>query len=984
MKNKKNLNHSNLLLISPLYQLSSVHIKNEDYTTETNSNTDQTTQKNKKKFISPHLKLKPLDLNFIKNKKNSNSFLKNKSLLNKILNFKSNKILPNIKSYFSSRNNKKDYFDHTKYIDYFKKDNYNNDKMNNSNFYNKDKNNIIFNTIYKNDSYKKNDVMLYHNKNVSSINLEKNINKIINKNNNKSLTPIKKKSLSPLNNLNYSLIKSNDITKVYYNFKNIINSENEMIEREISNFQNSNLTTIGKEDQNNINNKNKLKSKTIEINRRGGYYNLTNKIDKLIGNKFKKNKKLIKKLENPKIKENSFHNNSNKIILKKLEEKNFYSNKNNKTLINKNNTQIKSNKDVVIKNKNLFNKNDNKNLIIKENENLNITKLKSIIKKDSKNLNKNQNKNIIYNLKTITNNDNNINSLKTIDNNLIPKISNNKVNFDKKTSKSLKNITFIKSDNYIDFNRKKTLLKNKSSFSSKKSIFEDDEGENLHEHEDSSFELFHKYRRKTKKKHLSAKKFNSKKSFIRQLTSNKGLNYIEIINLKKNEKNLLLSLSPKKTLAQNLKKFQNDYFIKELKNKIKKKLKISYKETIPKIHLSIEDCVKNSFKNNTKFNNILDEFYFLDKIESYKNFFECNKLFQNKVTIGESSFLTNKYLTINPQIIANFILPQIHQKQNISNIKISYSYNNLMEKNNINVRSGITRKVTKRITLNSKATNIKILFNNNIFEKSILQDKNNLIFYEKIIYLDYSPINFDLDSINRLKDISDENEKSIIIFSNNSSTEHLDLNNIKNLTKTKTKTIFKHKKTRKQKINLELLKNMKLFDVNRNINNISLFNLYKEQFGNDSFLFDLLKEVEIYSNNLDNNKFNNSQIRNNFYMLLFYLFNYCINNNENILFVKIFNRYKDIFDVNSKDKNNDDNTLLINATKVNSYKIVEFLLMKGSESNYRNRYGNTALHYAISYKYFKIVDLLKKYGAREDIENNFGQIPWECENGTCE
>ena len=34
-----------------------------------------------------------------------------------------------------------------------------------------------------------------------------------------------------------------------------------------------------------------------------------------------------------------------------------------------------------------------------------------------------------------------------------------------------------------------------------------------------------------------------------------------------------------------------------------------------------------------------------------------------------------------------------------------------MEKNNINVRSGITRKVTKRITLNSKATNIKILFN---------------------------------------------------------------------------------------------------------------------------------------------------------------------------------------------------------------------------------------------------------------------------------
>ena len=47
MKNKKYLNHSNLLLISPLYQLSSIHNKNEDYTTETNSNTDQATQKYK-------------------------------------------------------------------------------------------------------------------------------------------------------------------------------------------------------------------------------------------------------------------------------------------------------------------------------------------------------------------------------------------------------------------------------------------------------------------------------------------------------------------------------------------------------------------------------------------------------------------------------------------------------------------------------------------------------------------------------------------------------------------------------------------------------------------------------------------------------------------------------------------------------------------------------------------------------------------------
>ena len=747
MKNKKYLNHSNLLLISPLYQLSSIHNKNEDYTTETNSNTDQATQKYKNKFIPPHLKLKPLNLDVIINKKSNNSFLKNKSLMNKIIDFKSNKILPNIKPYFTSRNNK-DYFDHTKYIDYFKTDN--NEKKNNSNIFNKDNNNLI----YKNDNIKSN-IMKYHNKNVNSINLEKNINKIINKTYNKSITPVKKKSsISPLKNLNYSLIKPNDITKVYYNFKNIINPVNEMIEREISNIKNSNLTTIDKDDYNINNNNNnnnntnnnynsndnendndKEKNNTIETNRRGGYYKLTNTIEKLINNKFKTNKKLVKKLEIPQIKEKIYNNNSNsnKIITKKLEEKNLHLNKNNKTMI-KNDSKIKSIKNNIIKDKKkLFNKNINKSLNIKENENINVSGLKSIIKKESKNLNNFQNKNIIYNLKKIGNNNNN--NMNLNNNNLIPKISNNKVKFEKKFSKSLKNNILIKQDNYIDFNRKKTLYNKKISFSSKKNIFEEDEGENLHEHEDSSFD-FHKNKKIKIKKSL--KKMNSKK-INHNFSSNKSLNYIEIVNLKKSEKNFLLSLAPKTTLVQSLKKIRNDYFIKELKNKIKKNVKISYKETIPKIKLTIEDCFENSLKNKEKFN-ISDEFYFLDKIETLKNFFECNKLFQNKVTIRESSFLTNKYLTINPQIIANFILPQIHQKQNISNIKISYSYNNLMEKNNINLRRGITRKVTKRITLNSKATNINILFNNNIFEKSILQDKNNLIFYEKIIYLDYSPI----------------------------------------------------------------------------------------------------------------------------------------------------------------------------------------------------------------------------------------------------
>jgi ankyrin repeat protein len=117
---------------------------------------------------------------------------------------------------------------------------------------------------------------------------------------------------------------------------------------------------------------------------------------------------------------------------------------------------------------------------------------------------------------------------------------------------------------------------------------------------------------------------------------------------------------------------------------------------------------------------------------------------------------------------------------------------------------------------------------------------------------------------------------------------------------------------------------------------------------------------------------------------LIMLFDYCIRNQSITLFLRFHHRYHNLFDINTPDIYNHNDTLLIKATKENSIGIIKYLLEKGADPNLRNEFGNTPMHYAISFKYFNIVDILKKNGAREDIENFKGLIPWECVNETCD
>lgn len=69
------------------------------------------------------------------------------------------------------------------------------------------------------------------------------------------------------------------------------------------------------------------------------------------------------------------------------------------------------------------------------------------------------------------------------------------------------------------------------------------------------------------------------------------------------------------------------------------------------------------------------------------------------------------------------------------------------------------------------------------------------------------------------------------------------------------------------------------------------------------------------------------------------------------------------------------NTLLIYATVFGNKRIVEKLLIKGSNPNIKNKFGNTALHIAYKNNNYLLIDLLLQYKANENIKNNDGLIP---------
>ena len=114
--------------------------------------------------------------------------------------------------------------------------------------------------------------------------------------------------------------------------------------------------------------------------------------------------------------------------------------------------------------------------------------------------------------------------------------------------------------------------------------------------------------------------------------------------------------------------------------------------------------------------------------------------------------------------------------------------------------------------------------------------------------------------------------------------------------------------------------------------------------------------------------------------LCYRLFDYLIRNQSNNLVLRFHHRYHNLFDINLTDPCNQNDTLLIVATREKSINLIKYFLEKGADPNITNDYGNTAMHYAISFKYFEIADILRKNGAREDIANLRGLIPWECVN----
>ena len=100
------------------------------------------------------------------------------------------------------------------------------------------------------------------------------------------------------------------------------------------------------------------------------------------------------------------------------------------------------------------------------------------------------------------------------------------------------------------------------------------------------------------------------------------------------------------------------------------------------------------------------------------------------------------------------------------------------------------------------------------------------------------------------------------------------------------------------------------------------------------------------------------------------------------MFFQFFTKYKEVIDVNLVDE--DGNSLLLLATKMNSLRLINFLLYNGADVDITNKFGNTAMHYAVAGKYYASADLLRKFNAREDLQNIYGKIPWECLGGTCE
>ena len=82
------------------------------------------------------------------------------------------------------------------------------------------------------------------------------------------------------------------------------------------------------------------------------------------------------------------------------------------------------------------------------------------------------------------------------------------------------------------------------------------------------------------------------------------------------------------------------------------------------------------------------------------------------------------------------------------------------------------------------------------------------------------------------------------------------------------------------------------------------------------------------------------------------------------------------FKIDSEDERG--NTLLLLAAQNSNKRLVEMLLLRGSNVNHQNQAGNTALHFALTFDQDGLLgEYLIEHGADDSLENAEGLTPYD-------
>lgn len=426
-----------------------------------------------------------------------------------------------------------------------------------------------------------------------------------------------------------------------------------------------------------------------------------------------------------------------------------------------------------------------------------------------------------------------------------------------------------------------------------------------------------------------------------------SITFYSIVSLTKQEKHFLKNLGPKQLPTKStLSPDYSNYLALSMEfvtQKVKKKLAPPKKERVinfkPKMFL------------NSKAETFSDSTHFEDEILiKLRNFFYV-QYESNQLNLALANHVMNEYLEMSPEIISDFILG--------------------IEKN----KKRKLKRQNAMINLKGK----KSCYSEEKLDefKKMLSVRENLLFFQKSIFKDHVINQCLLQNVLKVR-----KTKSTLIngeYISDSSSSEENKEKMKNDYTNDEDEFYStlEIKQRKRRANLNLLQHDRIFKKeNQNRTTEFQTNQYLRYTKGkvDETLNSLLQEIHM----LQNKDIINSTFRN----LVFQLLKHCTLYFEEDLFFQFFTKYREVIDINLADQDN--NTLLILATKINSIRIIKFLLYQGADTDKVNKYGNSAMHYAVAGKYYESTDLLRKFNAREDLQNNDGKLPWECINGCCE